>query len=106
MSVWDSDYNAKKYGTGTPGNPSQWRQAYEQRMSGEEALDVLQGSGDGLAVSRALLGIDAQVYLTVDTIKSAYRRKAMETHPDQGGDEEAYKKVHAAYSLLMDSVEA
>jgi hypothetical protein len=30
-------------------------------------------------------------------IKSAFRKRAMETHPDQGGDAEDFKKVYAAY---------
>ncbi|MFP3870311.1 MAG: DnaJ domain-containing protein [Syntrophobacteria bacterium] len=33
-------------------------------------------------------------------IKSAYRRQAMEHHPDRGGDEEMFKKISEAYYEL------
>ena len=35
-----------------------------------------------------------------DEIKKAYRKKAMETHPDRGGDAEKFKEVNAAYDAL------
>jgi molecular chaperone DnaJ len=35
-----------------------------------------------------------------DEIKKAYRRKARELHPDQGGDEEHFKELTAAYEVL------
>lgn len=44
---------------------------------------------------------------TADEIKKAYRKKAMELHPDRhGGDKEkeaAFKKLNEAYSVLSDS---
>lgn len=33
-------------------------------------------------------------------IKKAYKKLAMETHPDKGGDEEHFKEINAAYSKL------
>ena len=33
-----------------------------------------------------------------DAIKAAYRRAALATHPDKGGDPEAFKTVAAAYA--------
>lgn len=38
-----------------------------------------------------------------DEIKAAYRRKAMQHHPDRGGDEAIFKKVKAAYETLSDA---
>ncbi|CAN5432003.1 molecular chaperone DnaJ [soil metagenome] len=35
-----------------------------------------------------------------DDIKKAYRRRARDLHPDQGGDEEAFKELTAAYEVL------
>lgn len=38
-----------------------------------------------------------------DEIKKAYRRKAREAHPDAGGDEERFKRVQHAYTILSDA---
>lgn len=35
-------------------------------------------------------------------IKKAYREKAKECHPDKGGNEEEFKKIERAYSVLSD----
>lgn len=32
------------------------------------------------------------------TVRKAYRKKVMEVHPDQGGDEEEFKRVREAYA--------
>jgi len=34
-------------------------------------------------------------------IKQAFRKKALETHPDKGGDEEEFKIVREAYEYLI-----
>ena len=63
-------------------------------------IPVVRGSGKSL------------VYLKLDrealhskklkqVIKSAYRRQARITHPDMGGDEDAFRKIYQAYEALM-----
>ena len=37
---------------------------------------------------------------TEEEVKKAYRKKAVETHPDKGGNEEDFKKVTEAYEIL------
>jgi curved DNA-binding protein len=39
---------------------------------------------------------------TADEIKRAFKKKAMEHHPDRGGDEETFKKINEAYAILSD----
>jgi len=39
---------------------------------------------------------------SVDTIKKAYRRLAMQHHPDRGGDQERFKPIQEAHDVLMD----
>lgn len=43
-----------------------------------------------------LLGVSPNV--DEADLKAAYRKKAMETHPDQGGDPETFRRVVAAYA--------
>lgn len=37
---------------------------------------------------------------TEEEVKKAYRKKAMESHPDKGGNEEEFKKIVDAYEIL------
>jgi len=37
---------------------------------------------------------------TEEEVKKAYRKKAIETHPDKGGNEEDFKKITEAYEIL------
>ena len=39
---------------------------------------------------------------TQDEIKKAYRKKAVEHHPDKGGDEQVFKKISEAYDTVGD----
>ena len=46
------------------------------------------------------LGVSSDA--TEDEIKKAFRKKAMEHHPDRGGDIEKFKEIKAAYEILSD----
>ena len=49
--------------------------------------------------SHEILGVDEDADET--EIKQAFRKKALETHPDKGGDEEEFKIVREAYECLI-----
>ncbi len=40
---------------------------------------------------------------TLDQIKKAYRRLALQHHPDKGGDENYFKQISEAYQILSDT---
>ena len=40
---------------------------------------------------------------SLDEIKKAFREKALKYHPDRGGDEEKFKQINEAYSILSDA---
>lgn len=47
-----------------------------------------------------ILGIDKNA--DQDTIKKAYRKLAMQYHPDRGGDQNKFQEVQEAYDILSD----
>lgn len=47
-----------------------------------------------------LLGVAKDA--TAEQVKKAYRSKAKKLHPDRGGDEEQFHRVHVAYEVLID----
>src|SRR5438309_2569281 len=40
---------------------------------------------------------------SADEIKKAFRRAAVEHHPDRGGDETKFKEINEAYEVLKDT---
>jgi len=43
---------------------------------------------------------------SLDEVKRAFRRRAQETHPDHGGEAEAFRAVRRAYEKLVERVSA
>nr|MCW1908361.1 DnaJ domain-containing protein [Candidatus Saccharibacteria bacterium] len=47
-----------------------------------------------------VLGVGKEA--SADEIKKAFRRAAIEHHPDKGGDESKFKEINEAYEVLKD----
>ena len=45
-----------------------------------------------------VLGVEQKA--TTNEIKTAFRKLAMQHHPDKGGDQEKFKEMNAAYEIL------
>ena len=82
------------------GDVKQWKDAFRQRMSKEEANEIMKKSSE---TPLTILGVSADSSL--QEIKSAYRKKLMEWHPDKNQHrlreaEEMTKKIIAAFVNL------
>ncbi len=67
--------------------------------TGGAAMNANSGMPPGDA--RRTLGVEAGA--SQSEVKSAYRDRVKETHPDSGGDEEEFKRVNRAYETLKES---
>ena len=97
MGVYKKRYNPEETGYG---NADKWKQAFDERMDRDTAKTII-GKKDPFVV----LGIprNADKYEK----KAAYRKLAMEFHPDKHpGEEEKYgeifKEIQAAYELVRE----
>jgi DnaJ-class molecular chaperone len=97
-SIWDKDY--APYGTneGPRGDSSEWKRVFREAMGLDEAVRIVDKNDPfvilGLAVTASL-----------GEIKKAFRAIVKKAHPDGGGDEEAFRKVYAAYTVLKNRFE-
>ena len=80
------------------GSPYQWKGDFHERMGIDEARRIV---ADGSPYD--ILGVAKDT--PWDQIKKAFRKLAMQHHPDKGGDPEMFKKVRAAFEVLMDRYE-
>ena len=49
-----------------------------------------------------VLGLEEEVALTEEALKTAYKKAATKAHPDKGGNEETFEAVTRAYAYLSD----
>tara|TARA_B100001057_G_scaffold223290_1_gene223584 strand:- start:1407 stop:1736 length:330 start_codon:yes stop_codon:yes gene_type:complete len=106
MGIFDDDnYNADRYGVPTrAGTPDDWKAAYEDRMGRDQYEEVLGSTKTAQSREQEAIAILEITETTIveGVIKRSYRKLAMKVHPDHGGTQEAFERVQAAYSLLMD----
>jgi hypothetical protein len=77
----------------------EFRRQQEQRR--QEYLNKLQEMESGSVDSLRLLGLNPNY--TIEELKSAYKRMAMETHPDRpGGNTEKFQLVTQCYMSLLE----
>jgi hypothetical protein len=83
-----------------------WARAWIRILRGEEAWPSKASREPRAAAPASRTTTDApSIWTTLGVsrdvtereLKAAYRRKALETHPDQGGDQEAFRQVLRAY---------
>lgn len=66
-----------------------------------QRAQAVQQSGPSIGEAAQILGVEPGA--DESTVKSAYRDRIKEVHPDaNGGDEEAFKRVQEAYEALTD----
>ena len=51
-----------------------------------------------------VLGLEEEIALTVESLKNAYKKTALKTHPDKGGSEKAFERVTRAYAYLNEII--
>ncbi|WP_123621213.1 J domain-containing protein [Halorubrum sp. CSM-61] len=73
------------------------------RAAGRTARAATAGGRDPVAAAFAEL--DVATDADAAEVKRAYRERVKETHPDQGGDEEAFRRVREAYATARNHVD-
>jgi hypothetical protein len=75
--------------------------SHRSRRGGRGGRTRRRPGDDRMARARELLGVDPGA--DEETVRQAYRERVKETHPDRGGDSEAFKRVQWAYEYLSES---
>ncbi|KAA1466838.1 TPR-like protein [Dentipellis sp. KUC8613] len=83
--------------------PGPLKALMESRLREAEAQRSAGTPSDGLPTDHyEILGLSREC--TEAEIKKAYRQAALKHHPDKGGNEETFKRVLEAYTILSDPV--
>src|SRR6266704_254969 len=91
-SVWSDQYRPYGRNEGPSGNPLDWMHAFKARFSNVEIHEII-GDDDPWGI----LGLKPGA--SQADIKVAFRKKAIETHPDRnpGMDGSAFRRAKAAF---------
>jgi curved DNA-binding protein CbpA len=82
--------------------PSQQQQQQQQQQLTTTDNEARRKAQDKFYVGLAILGLDSEQSLSEDALKAAYKRRALQTHPDKGGSKQAFDEVKAAYNYLLE----
>lgn len=81
------------YSQQVQGKPSQQMQRPVTQTHNEKAMNYF-------SACLRILGLEEEVALTVDSLKSAYKKSVVRAHPDKGGSEKEFEAVTRAYAYL------
>jgi DnaJ-class molecular chaperone len=92
-SVFSSDYSP--YGTyeGPRGSKAEWKDYFNETWTHTTAQEAIQEE-----TPWDIIGV--KIGSSATEIKTAFRKKMLVHHPDQGGDPVVARKILAAYYLL------
>lgn len=94
--IFDKNYSPYGiYDDNIKGNPTQWAESFKDRMTTEQIIEILGNDNPWF-----ILGIVPGS--SPSEIKAAYRKRALETHPDHNPlkHRSEFQKVQAAYERL------
>ena len=101
--------NAKQIFTTIEENQDDWLRYFHKRWGIQEdrqerrehrTRSKTQSTGIGFVYQSYLELLKITFPFTKQELKSAYRKRALETHPDSGGTAEAFRRVNTAYQVL------
>jgi hypothetical protein len=81
-----------------------WDPGRRDGAVGDDGVGGVGTGGDGVGaldrdpVAAAFAELNVDRDADADEVKRAYRERVKETHPDQGGDEESFRRVREAYA--------
>ncbi len=84
-------------------NRNHWLRYFKSRWGGwneEQSNNSNKSTNKTLPHKYHLEVLQLSFPFTKEELKSAYRIKSLETHPDTGGTAEAFRRVHDAYQIL------
>lgn len=91
--------------------PAFWARGYKRTLRGDPPFTPRELAAASTPAPKAsdprptrasawtVLGVEDTA--TLEQIKRAYKRRVLETHPDQGGDPEVFRAVQRAYDKLL-----
>jgi DnaJ-class molecular chaperone len=102
---FSDDYMPYGQNTGPKGNPDQWKRAFDERFSADQAQKILGEETINSSGEWAILEVAKDSPWSI--VKKAYRKLAMECQAAFGLNpdpvvEEKFKRIKAAYSLIAD----